>query len=123
MRVKIGTVTISDTKEFTQLYEYAAYSMRISVQPCTVDLFGEVFPDGKVNDSSVHYTVTGKVVYSNPPANTPIKSVTVQPYAHALAKGILVDGFTHIVLEGFKAIPVDFVYDGKNGRTYNIVKD
>ena len=136
MAVIIGTVTFSKARRVRISSEYARWHDTIEVAPGTYDLFASELSGDKVKDwPGVAYRVSGPVVSSDwspcfggvPFADGVDKnlgqerSTVVQTYAHALAKAMC-DGQApeYRLIDGWRAVPVHFEYQGESHTTYAI---
>lgn len=131
----VGAFTVEATKRYRCESEFAAWFDEIEVEPCTVELRAEIEADGRVKDCGLYFKLDGPVVASNWTSyafgqaigdgrNKNLGKIATYhgfTYAHSVAK-MIVEGkpsaFT--LAPGFEAVPIDFVYDGKAGRSYGI---
>lgn len=136
--VQIGNYVVSEDTRFTKTYECAAWYRIVLVPAGEYPVFGEVLKDGSVKDTSVVCRLAGTVVSSDLSSyfcgnkfadkrdsdKGEPDSVSVQPYAHALAWNIIREEEQNIaLLEQFQAKVVKFTdYTGKECETADIVQ-
>lgn len=136
-KAHIADFVLTEEKEFTySSYECAAWYKTIKVASGKYPVYGDILEDGKIEDTSVRYSLPGIVTSSNFSSHFcgnrvgskvdtekgKEASYSSSPYAHAVAWSIIKETNEAIqLLEGFKAIRVQFSYDGKQCETAKLV--
>lgn len=143
-KFQIGWFTLKEDKEYTRNYEFAAWYQVIKVPKGQYPVYANEFAYhererrylDKIKDTAIFYPLHGEVVASDFSAhfagnrvgnkvNEDVGEqsyVVCQPYAHALAKGILEGDVDIELLPEFEAREIPYVYDGKEQKTYGIFK-
>lgn len=136
---RIGTFVVNETLTHSRSFETAAWSETIEVAPGEYAITGEVNEAGGVKDFpgamvALPGTVTqdyfqslwcgspiGRTYNRHQNSGKPA-TYHLSTYAHALAKGLLDGKCEQWRLDGFRAVPHPFEYNGEQCITYRIVR-